>query len=74
MQQNPIPTLTGQTEDMRRYHYNDLELHVQIDKRNVKMCGVFGSQRVAPTLDVGEREIGLAIRAAARITSSTIER
>jgi hypothetical protein len=32
MQQNPLLTLMGQTEDMRQDYYNDLELRVEIDK------------------------------------------
>jgi len=55
MQQNPILTLMGQTEDMRRDYYNDLELRVEIiDKGNVKICGVFGSQNVTRTLMSGK--------------------
>src|SRR5215217_7350445 len=49
MQQNPILTIMGQTEDMRRGYYNDLELRVEIDKGDVKICGVFGSQYVIHT-------------------------
>jgi hypothetical protein len=49
MQQNPILTVMGQTEDMRRDYYNDLELRVEIDKGDVKICGVFGSQNVTRT-------------------------
>jgi hypothetical protein len=49
MQRNPILTVMGQTEQMRQDYYNDLELRVEIDKGDVKKCGVFGSQEVSPT-------------------------
>jgi len=41
MQQNPILMLMGQTEDMRRDYYRDLELKAETDKENVRICGVF---------------------------------
>jgi site-specific DNA recombinase len=49
MQRNPILTVMGQTEQMRQDYYDDLELRVEIDKGDVKICGVFGSQKVART-------------------------
>ena len=49
MQRNPILMFVAQTEDMRRDYYNDLELRVEVDKEDVRICGVFGSQNVAPT-------------------------
>ena len=49
MQRNPILMFVGQTEGMRRDYYKDLELRVEIDKEDVRICGVFGSQNVAPT-------------------------
>jgi hypothetical protein len=55
MQRNPILLLVAQAEDMRRDHYDDLELRVEIEKGDVKICGVFGSQFVAPTSTTGTR-------------------
>jgi hypothetical protein len=49
MQRNPILAFVGQTEDMRRDYYRDLELRVVADKEGVEICGVFGSQTVTPT-------------------------
>lgn len=49
MQQNPILAFVGQTEEMRKDYYRDLELRVIADKGGVEICGVFGSQNVAPT-------------------------
>jgi hypothetical protein len=49
MLSNPILALVGQTGDMRRDYYKDLDLCVETDKEDVKICGVFGSQNVAPT-------------------------
>ena len=54
MPQNPILTLTGQTEDMRQDYYNDLELRAEIDKGDVKICRVFGSQNVTSTSMLGK--------------------
>jgi hypothetical protein len=54
MPQNPILTLTGQTEDMRQDYDNDLELRAEIDKGDVKICGVFGSQNVTSTSMLGK--------------------
>jgi hypothetical protein len=54
MPQNPILTLTGQTEDMRQDYYNDLELRAEIDKGDVKICGGFGSQNVTSTSMLGK--------------------
>jgi site-specific DNA recombinase len=54
MQRNPILTLMGQTEDMRRDYYTDLELRVEVDKGDVNICGVFGSQSIAPTSTSGK--------------------
>jgi predicted RNase H-like nuclease (RuvC/YqgF family) len=55
MQRNPILMFVGQTEDMRRDYYKDLELTVEVDKGDVKICGIFGSQNVAPTSMSGTR-------------------
>lgn len=55
MQRNPILMFVGQTEDMRRDYYKDLELTVEVDKGDVKICGVFGSHTVAPTSTSGTR-------------------
>ncbi len=52
---NPILAFVGQTEDMRRDYYKDLDLRVETDKEDVKICGVFGSQNVAPTSTLGTR-------------------
>ena len=49
MLRNPILALVGQTGDMRRDYYKDLDLRMETDKEVVKICGVFGSQNVAPT-------------------------
>lgn len=49
MQGNPILAFVGQTEDMRRDYYRDLELRVVADKEGVEICGVLGSQTVTPT-------------------------
>ncbi len=49
MQRKPILMVVGQTEDMRRGYYDDLELRVEVDKGDVKICGIFGSQNVPST-------------------------
>ena len=53
MQRNPILMFVSQTEDMRRDYYKDLELTVETDRGDVKICGVFGSQVVAPISTTG---------------------
>ncbi len=55
MQRNPILMFVGQTEEIRWHYYNDLELRVEVDKEDVKICGVFGSQDAAPTSTSGTR-------------------
>lgn len=52
---NPILAFVRQTRDMRRDYYKDLDLRVETDKEDVKICGVFGSQNVAPTSTLGTR-------------------
>ncbi len=54
-QHNPLLMLVGQTEDMRRGFYNDLALRVEVDDEDVRICGVIGSQDVAPTSTSGTR-------------------
>ena len=49
MQRNPILEVMGQTQDMRRDYYRDLHLRVETDRKDVKISGIFGSQKVAPT-------------------------
>jgi site-specific DNA recombinase len=49
MQRNPILQFVGQTQEQRRDYYNDLELRATTSGGEVKVCGVFGSQNVAPT-------------------------
>ena len=49
MQRNPILAFVGQTREMRRDYYRDLDLRVETDKKDVRICGVFGSHDVAPT-------------------------
>jgi hypothetical protein len=46
---NPILAFITQTTEMRRDYYRDLELKVSADRKGVEICGVFGSQNVAPT-------------------------
>ena len=46
---NPILAFITQTTEMRRDYYRDLELRVNADAKGVEICGVFGSQNVAPT-------------------------
>lgn len=55
MQRNPILRVVGQTREMRREHYKDLELVVEVDKEDVEIRGIFGSQSVAPTSTSGTR-------------------
>ena len=52
---NPILAFVRQTRNMRRDYYKDLDLRVETDKEVVKICGVFGSQNVAPTCTLGTR-------------------
>lgn len=49
MQNNPILAFVGQTREMRRDYYRDLDLRVETNRRDVEICGIFGSQGVAPT-------------------------
>ena len=58
MQCNPILMFVRQTEDMRRDYYKDLDLTLVVDKGDVKICGVFGSQTVAPTSASGQGDRG----------------
>ncbi len=67
MQRNPILEVMGQTRKMRTDYYKDLQLRVETDRKDVKISGVFGSQNVAPTSDVGDEDIEAAVEAAARI-------
>ncbi|MBA3490930.1 MAG: recombinase family protein [Rubrobacteraceae bacterium] len=46
MKRNPILRVMGQTKEMRRDYYKDLELRVTADRKSVVIRGVFGSQRV----------------------------
>ncbi len=55
MLRNPILAFVGQAGDMLRDYYKDLDLRVETDKEGVKICGVFGSQNVAPTSTLGTR-------------------
>ena len=48
MQRNPILEVMGQTREMRRDYYRDLHLRVETDRKDVKISGIFGSQKVAP--------------------------
>jgi len=49
MQRNPILEAMGQTREMRTDCYRDLHLRVETNRRDVKVSGIFRSQRVAPT-------------------------
>jgi outer membrane murein-binding lipoprotein Lpp len=49
MQLNPILEVMGQTREMRTDYYRDLHLRVETNRRDVKISGIFGSQKVAPT-------------------------
>jgi hypothetical protein len=49
MRENPIIALLAETEDMRRDHYNDLELRVICSGDDTTIRGVFGSQTLTPT-------------------------
>jgi hypothetical protein len=49
MRENPIIALLAETEDMRRDHYNDLELRVICSGDDTTIRGVFGSQSLTPT-------------------------
>ena len=49
MQRNPILEVMGQTREMRTDYYKDLKLRVETNRKDVKISGIFGSQKVAPT-------------------------
>lgn len=53
VRRNPILRFVGQTREQRRDYYNDLELRATSSGGEVKVCGVFGSQNVAPTSTPG---------------------
>jgi len=48
MKRNPILRFVGQTKEMRRDYYKELELRVVADRKGVTIRGVFGSQTVTP--------------------------
>jgi site-specific DNA recombinase len=74
MQRNPILRFVAQTREQRRDYYKDLELRATTSGGEVKVCGVFGSQNVAPTLDVGDEEVEAAIEVAAGLSAGALER
>lgn len=51
MKRNPILRIMGQTKEMRRDYYRDLELRVEADRKGVVIRGIFGSQNV-PSIEM----------------------
>ncbi len=49
MRRNPILEVMGQTPEMRTDYYKDLDLRVETNRKDVRVSGIFGSHRVAPT-------------------------